>query len=89
MSIQDAIKEILVRRGMADKLAEEVLLFMKADPANLPMRDRWQDDVKDYSAELLSILVTCPQGKFGSINEDSAKILFRPLFASDETQAGS
>ena len=87
MTIQDAIKHILVKRGMSEKLADDVILYMKADPANAPMQDRWQDDVKDYSEELLSILVTCPQN-FGSIDEKNAKIWFRPLFVSTDAQAG-
>jgi hypothetical protein len=84
MSIQDAIKQILVKRGMSEKLADDVILYMKADPANMPMQGRWQDNVKDYSEELLSILVTCPQNNFGSIDEKNAKIWFRPLFVSTE-----
>jgi hypothetical protein len=89
MSIQDTIKQILISRGMSQKLADDVILYMKADPANISMQGRWQDDVKDYSEELLSILITCPQNNFGSIDEKSAKIWFRPLFVTTDAHVGS
>ncbi len=88
MSIQEAVKHILVGRGMSVDLADEVIAYMQADPANAPMQGRWQDDVKAYSAQLLTVLVSLPQEKFGSIDENSARIWFRPLFVSFDPQAG-
>jgi hypothetical protein len=81
MTFKEDLLGYLTSNGMFDSDALSVFEAMKADPANAPMSDRWNDSTDNYPAAMRAILhLAANRAALAFIDEHLPKAWFRPMF---------
>ncbi len=57
MTIEQYIRDYLSKRMLFDNDIDKIIAIMKQDPANEPMKDRWNDSVDGYPAAIIQLAV--------------------------------
>jgi len=81
MTFEETLQGMLEGCGMFDNHAAEVIERVKADPVNVAMVGRWQDDADGYSDMIFTMMwQSAKEHALAWIDENKPMAWYRPMF---------
>lgn len=84
MTIENYMRGYLDDRAMFPADIEKIVQAVKSNPANEPMKDRWNHEVSDYPVVLLKVLMIAVDAEAIAFIDKNCPMHFaRPLFTGE------